>query len=71
MTIDKKMLEDAGWKMSTNSSASSYGIPVLLDPNGEPVGEHDFVGLNDDGTLADNAFDGFLVSGFQITGAMM
>ena len=31
----------AGWKLTTNHSASSYGQPVLVDPDGNAYGPGD------------------------------
>lgn len=47
-------LRRAGWRLTTEHPSSSYGIPVLVDPDGEAVGDEDLVSLNKRGYPIDD-----------------
>ncbi len=56
MTADT--LRAAGWKLTTEHAAASYGEAVLVAPDGNAVGELDMIGLAEDGGLAEDPLDG-------------
>jgi hypothetical protein len=68
MQPTRETLEAAGWRLTTDHPASSYGIPVLVAPDGGAVGSADPVRVLPDGTLADDALgdEGELVTGLAI-----
>lgn len=41
---------EGGWILTTEHAASSYGVPVLVSPDGEAYGKGDIV-ADDDGNL--------------------
>lgn len=53
----------AGWSVSAEHAASCYGMPVLVAPDGDAIGDCDLVYIHSDGTLCENVFEGRLVSG--------
>ena len=65
-TLTRYNLLSSGWRLSTEHSSSSYGIPVLVAPYGEAVGDLDLVCLAADGSLCEDMFEGRLFSGLAL-----
>lgn len=51
-------LRQAGWRLSAECAAASYGEAVLVAPDGGAVGDLDLIGLEENGELAEDALDG-------------
>jgi len=45
-----------GWTLSTEHSASSYGVPVLVGPDGQAYSRHDILVGGDEENLTSAAF---------------
>ncbi len=62
-----KALVAAGWTLTRRHPASSYGVPVVLAPDGEPVGDGEFLQLAPDGQLVEFlSTEGTLLLGSQL-----
>jgi hypothetical protein len=72
MMVTRETLEAAGWRLTPEHGASSYGQVVLIAPDGDAIGSADLVSVLPDGTLAEDAFDGTgeLVLGGEIRAAL-
>ena len=49
--IDGRTLWQAGWTATVEHPASCYAQPVVVAPDGDPVGDADVVRIREDGTL--------------------
>lgn len=65
-TLTPECLLSAGWQVTAEHAASSYGMPVLVSPNGDAIGDGDVVCLGGDGSLCGDLFEGRLVAGRTI-----
>ena len=63
--MDGPTLREAGWQLTTEHSASSYGLPVLVAPDGEALGDGEMVSVQPDGTLSQD-LSGLLYTGAQL-----
>lgn len=63
--MDGPTLRAAGWQLTTKHSASSYGLAVLVAPDGEAVGDGEMVSVQQDGTLSQD-LSGRLYTGAQL-----
>mgnify|MGYP006910633866 CR=1 FL=1 len=63
--MDGPTLRAAGWQLTTEHSASSYGLAVLVAPDGEAVGDGEMVSVQQDGTLSQD-LSGRLYTGAQL-----
>ncbi len=52
------LLRQAGWRLTTEHAAASYGVPVLVAPDGGAVGDLDILALEENGSLAEDPLDG-------------
>lgn len=62
-SLTAERLIAAGWHCTTEHASSCYGMPVLVSPDGNAIGDADLVCLLPDGTLCEDLCEGRLVSG--------
>jgi hypothetical protein len=65
LNMDGPTLRAAGWQLTTEHSASSYGLAVLVAPDGEALGDGEMVSVQPDGTLSQD-LSGLLYTGAQL-----
>ena len=57
----------AGWVLTRRHPASSYGVPVVLAPDGEPVGDGEVILVSPEGSITDFSSDeGAPLFGWQL-----
>ena len=49
--LTREVLLAAGWRLTSAHAASSYGLEVVVTPDGEAVGDGDMVRIREDGTI--------------------
>lgn len=52
------MLRAAGWRLTTEHAAASYGEAVLVAPDGGAIGDLDIIALEENGSLPEDPLDG-------------
>lgn len=65
--LTPKALVSAGWTLTRRHPASSYGVPVVLTPDGNPVGDGEFIQVTPDGAITEFlSAEGTLFLGSQL-----
>lgn len=49
--LTREALTAAGWRLTSAHAASSYGLEVVVTPDGTALGDGDMVRIREDGTI--------------------